>query len=101
MSSSYVQFSTPAIRKCVHADATVGTSFSTVLTPPTVPSRRILVIIQNKSSTAVIEVVFDDTATTGIQVQPWQSISLENYNGTVRVKSNTAATTVHIAYAGI
>lgn len=101
MSSSYVQFSTPAIRKCVHADVTIGTSFSTALTPPSVPSRRLLVIVQNKSATAVIEVVFDDTATVGIQVQPYQSVSLENYNGTVRIKSTLAATTVHVAYAQI
>jgi len=101
MSSSYVSFSTPAIRKCVHANITVGTSFVTALTPPAVPSRRILVIIQNQSATAVIEVVFDDTATVGIQVQPYQSISLDNYNGTVRVKSTAAGTTVHVAHAGV
>lgn len=101
MSSSYVSFSTPAIRKCVHADVTVGTSYSTVLTPPAVPSRRIIVIIQNKSATAVIEVVFDETATVGIQVQPYQSISLDNYNGTVRVKATAAGTIVHVAHAGV
>lgn len=101
MSASFNNFSSPAIRKCIHADVTVGTTYSTVLTPPTLPSRRILVMIQNKSATAVIEVVFDDTATEGIEVQPYQSISLENYNGTIRVKSSVASTKVHIAYAGV
>jgi uncharacterized protein (DUF111 family) len=101
MSSSYVSFSSPAIRKCTHANTTVGTTFTTLLTPPTLPTRRILVIIQNQSATAVIEVVFDDTATVGIQVQPYQSISLENYNGTIRVKSTAAGTIVHCATANI
>lgn len=98
---SYIQFSTPALRKCIHNDVTVGNSFTTVLSPRVLPERRVVVIVQNKSAVDVIEVVFDDTATTGILVQPWQSISLENYNGTVRIKSSGTSTTVHIAYASV
>lgn len=101
MSASFTNFSTPAIKKCVHTNTTVGTSFVTLITPPVLPSRRILVVVQNQSATAVIEVVFDDTATVGIQVQPYQSISLENYNGTVRVKSTAAGTVVHTVTASV
>lgn len=101
MSSSYVSFSSPAIRRFTHADSTIGTAYTTILTPPTLPSRRVMVIVQNKSTTANIEVVFDDTATAGILVAPLGSISLENYNGTVRVRATAASTLIHLAHASI
>ena len=101
MSSSYVSFSTPALRRVTHADSTIGTAYTTILTPPTLPSRRIIVIIQNKSTTANIEVVFDDTATAGILVAPLGSLSLDNYNGTVRVRATSPSTLIHLAHASV
>ena len=101
MPSSHIKFSSPAIRRCHHADVTVNGTLSTILTPPIAPSRRILVIVQNKSATDVVEVIFSDTDTQGILIQPYQSISMDYYNGTVTAKSNGTSTLVHIAYAQV
>jgi len=101
MSLSYTAFSTPALRKMSHSDITMTTSFAQVLGPRVLPERRVVVAIQNKSSTAVLEVIFDTTGSTGLLIPPNQTISLENYNGTVRLKSDTAGSIAHLAVGSV
>lgn len=97
---SKITFSSPFTKSFSHEDATVGTSASQILAPTTNSyDRRVMLVIQNKSNTAVIEVIFADTGSVGLELQPNQSCTLENYNGAVRAISDTASTTVHIAQA--
>ena len=96
---SNISFSSPFIRKFIHATVTVGTSASTALAVATASERRISVIIQNQHATALVTVFFNATGTDGLKVKAGESISLDNYNGIVRCVSDTAATPVHIAYA--
>ena len=102
MSSSFVSFSTPALRKLTHlANYTCTTSYAEVLPARVLPERRVVVIIQNKSATANIEVVFDATGTAGLIIGPLQTFSIDNYNGVVRLKSDTASSIAHIAYGSV
>lgn len=101
MSLSYTAFSTPALRKMSHSDITMTTSFAQVLGPRVLPERRVVVAIQNKSATAVLEVIFDTTGSAGLLIPPNQTISLENYNGTVRLKSDTAGSIAHLAVGSV
>ena len=104
MSSSYINFSSPSVRKMVHADITMSGTPNTataILTPPALPIRRTLVFIQNKSATANVTVIFDSVGAVGILVPPLSNINLDNYNGTVRCSSSVASTVVHLAYAQV
>lgn len=101
MSASYNSFSSPTIRRMVHTNATVGLSAVEVLTPPTLPERRVIVIIQNQSATANIKVIFNSAGVDGILLAPYGSFSLENYAGTVRVIATAVGTPVHIAYGSV
>ncbi len=101
MSASYNAFSTPTLRRMVHANATIGLTPVEVLTPPTLPERRVIVIIQNQSSTANIKVIFNSAGTDGIILAPLGSFSLDNYAGTVRVVATAVGTPVHIAYGSV
>lgn len=102
MSTSYVSFSTPALRKLTHlANYTCTTSFAQVLAERTLPERRVVVIIQNKSATANLEVVFASTGSAGLIIGPLQTFSIDNYNGVVRLKSDTAGSIAHIAYGTV
>jgi len=92
-------FSSPLIRGFTHTDVTVGTSASTALVVAPTPERRVIVIVQNKSTSASIQVILADTGTSGIFVPPLGNISIDNYNGVVRAIASAAATPVHIAYA--
>ena len=92
-------FSSPLIRGFTHTDVTVGTSASTALVVAPTPERRVIVIVQNKSTSASIQIILADTGTSGIYVPPLGNISIDNYNGIVRVIASAAATPVHIAYA--
>lgn len=101
MSLSYTAFSTPALRKMSHQDYTCTTSFATVLNARVLPQRRVIVAIQNKSGTAILEVIFDTTGSAGLLIPPNQTISLENYNGSVLLKSDTAGSIAHIAVGSV
>ncbi len=101
MSASYTAFSSPTLRKMTHSLVTVGTTAVNVLTPPVLPERRIIVVIQNQSPTANIKVIFNDTGTEGVLLAPYGSFTLENYAGTVRCISSAAGTPVHIAHGSV
>jgi hypothetical protein len=97
--SSNISISSPFLRGFTHADVTAGVAVAELLAAAVTPERRIVVIIQNKSTTASIQVVLADTGSVGIYVPPLGNISIDNYNGAVRVIASAAATPVHIAYA--
>ena len=94
-----ISFSSPFLRGFTHTDVTVGTSAFSALAVAVTPERRVIVIVQNKSTSASIQVTLSDTGTSGIFVPPLGNISIDNYNGEVRVIASAAATPVHIAYA--
>jgi hypothetical protein len=95
-----IAFSTPFTKSFTHTDVTVGTSASQILAPTTnAHDKRVMLLIQNQSTTASIEVIFSDSGSSGIIIMPNQSISIENYNGAVRAIANAASTPVHIALA--
>jgi hypothetical protein len=97
-----ISISTPFLRSISHSDVTVGTSVSQVVTVPTnISEKRIVVIVQNKSSTATIQVIGNATDTVGLAVPPLGSIKLDNYNGALYAVSTAAGTSVHIAIASV
>lgn len=94
-----IQISSPFLHGFTHTDVTTGTSATEVLAFAITPERRIIVIVQNQSTSASIEVILASTGSAGIYVPPLGNISIDNYNGAVRVIASAAATPIHIAYA--
>ena len=95
-----ITFSTPFTKSFTHTDTTVGTSASEILAPTTNPyDKRIILVVQNKSDTAVVQVIFATTGAVGLELQPNQSCTIENYNGVVFAKSAAGTITVHTAVA--
>lgn len=95
-----IAFSTPFTKSFSHSDVTVGTTASEILAPTTNSfDKRVMLVVQNKSDTAIVQVIFSTSGSVGLELQPNQSCTLENYNGAVRAISDTASTTVHIAVA--
>jgi len=100
--SSQIQLSSPFLRSISHTDVTVGTTKSQILTVPTnITEKRIVVVIQNKSTTETIQVIGNANDTVGILVSPLSTISLDNYNGALYAIASAAATTVHIAISSV
>jgi len=99
---SQIQISSPFLKSISHTDVTVGTSPTLVLSAPTDSYvKRIAVIIQNKSTTAYVQVIGNGNDTVGILVAPLSSIALDNYNGSLYAVSTIAGTTVHIAISAV
>lgn len=98
---SNIQISSPLLRKFVHTDASVPTTFTQILGYAEMPSRRIIVVIQNQSSTAAITIAMNSDATTGIELQPGSIFSIDNYNGAIYAKGATSGVPIHIAISSI
>lgn len=94
-----IQISSPFLRGFIHADLTANITSAVKLDAAVTPERRIIVIVQNQSTTASIDVILNGTGTAGIYVAPLGSLTIDNYNGIVRMNASAASTPVHIAYA--
>jgi len=97
-----IQVSSPFLRSISHSDVTVGITKSQIVVPSTnISDKRVAVIIQNKSSTATIQVIGNATDSVGIAIAPLSTITLDNYNGALYAVSTAAGTTVHIAISSV
>lgn len=97
-----IAFSTPFTKSFTHTDVSVGTSAVEILAPTTNShDKRVMLVVQNKSDTAILQVIFATSGSVGLELQPNQSCTLENYNGAVRAISDVASTSVHLAYATV
>ena len=96
---SVIQISSPFHKKFVHADFTVGVTATNLVDPVSPGERRVATIIQNKSATATVNLILNDSGSTGFVLQPATLFSIDNYNGTIRVSASAANTVVHIAYS--
>jgi hypothetical protein len=96
---STISISSPFLTSLTHVDNSVGITSSSLLAAVSAGQRRILTVIQNKHSTAKIQVILNATGDVGILVPAQSNLSLDNYNGPIRCISDTASTTVHVAYA--
>lgn len=97
-----ISFSTPFTKNFSHLNHTVGTTKSQIrgnVLPSAAFNKRVIVVVQNQSATAKVQVIFNDSESVGIMLFPQQSISIENYNGFIFAVSDTAATPVHTATA--
>jgi len=99
---SQISISTPFLKGISHSDVTIGTTKTLILAAPTeVYVKRIVVIVQNKSSTANVQLIGNATDTTGLLISPLSSITLDNYNGSLYALSSAAGTIVHIATSSV
>lgn len=96
---SHITYQGAFIKGFTHADVAVGTTAAQFLAMVPAGTRRVALVIQNKSTSASVQVILADTGAVGIYVPPLGNITQENYNGTVRIIASAAATPVHIAYA--
>ena len=96
---SNISISSPFLTSLTHADYSVGTASSQLLFPASAGQRRVLTVIQNKHSTAKVQVILNATGDVGILIPANSNLSLDNYNGPVRCISDTASTPVHVAFA--
>ncbi|CAB5178552.1 hypothetical protein UFOVP157_11 [uncultured Caudovirales phage] len=81
-----IQISSPFLKSITHSDfnvtATTGATKQQILTPSAnVGEKRVVVIIQNKASSAKLTVIGNATDTVGIEVTAGSTLKLDNYNG--------------------
>jgi len=104
---SIIQTSSPFLRSFFHESGTIdtlatSTTSTEILSPSSVGTKRILVVIQNQSTIgATIQVIFNATGDQGLQVAAGQLISVDNYNGAIRANASVDATPIHLAWSEV
>jgi hypothetical protein len=94
-----ISISSPLIKSFTHATTTISTTATSLLATAAAGQRRTYLIIQNQSGANTVTVIFNDTGSAGIVLQPSTLFTIENYNGPVRALASAASTNVHVAYA--
>ena len=97
--SSNIAFAGPFLKGFTHQNYTATVTPTTVISTADAGTRRAGVIIQNQSATVAVGVIFADTGSTGVIIYPQQTLTIDNYNGPIRLVSSTGSQTVHIAIA--
>lgn len=105
--SSNIQVGTPILKGFAHQDFDATTSFvkylNAVVPNTSGSSKRAICVVQNLDDTAVIYVRLQAAGTSstagGVMVGPKQNISVDNYNGEVWVRSDTAGSPFNTAEA--
>lgn len=102
--STHIAFSSPFTKVFSHLNHTLPTvgvpvQLRAAVLPSAANNKRVIIVVQNQSTTAIVNVLFNATDTDGIHLYPQQSISIENYNGIVRAFTNVAGSIVHTATA--
>lgn len=99
---SKIEYQGPFVKSYTHSDLTTSATANTattILPIATVGTRRVQVLIQNQSTSASVEVIFNENGTAGLVLPPQGNIGVDNYNGAVRVISASTAVPLHLAYA--
>lgn len=94
-----IAFSTPFTKSFTHSDIQSDTSPTQILAATAAHQKRVMLVIQNKDAAAIVQVIFNSTDTVGLELQPNQSCTLENYNGAVYAFSDVDDSVIHIAVA--
>lgn len=89
--------SSPILRSLTHSETVVSTSSTQVLAPLATAAKRIIVLVQNKSTSVNINVVGNGTDTIGIIVPPLSNVTIDNYNGGIWAFADSGTVTVHVA----
>lgn len=100
--SKNISISAPFVPKFTHSEGSLTTSWVEILPASVTPERRVSLIIQNKDSSISIEVVLNDSSTTGsggLNLAAGASLTLDSYKGAVQARSASGTPIVHVAYA--
>jgi hypothetical protein len=92
-----IQISSPILRSLTHSETSVSTSSTQVLAPLTTAAKRVIVLVQNKSTSVNISLVGNSTDVIGIIIPPLSNVSIDNYNGGLWAFADSGTVTVHVA----
>lgn len=99
---SHIKISSPFFSRLTHEEGSIGTTIEDILDAVKPGEKRILLVIQNKSSDVITAILNGDAAVTdGIAIQPNQLVSFDNYNGPLRCKSSGSSSLLHVAFANV
>ena len=95
--SSHIKISSPFIKKYSHENYTASGNYTEFVPQADAYKRRVSVIIQNQGTGPVF---FNcNGAAPGIIIAAGFTLSFDNYNGSIWLKSTSGSETVHVAIA--
>lgn len=97
-----IQTSSPFLRSFETTQTTLSTTKVQVLAPPTnITTKRIIVLIQNISSTDTVQLMGNSTDTIGVVIPPQSQVSLDNYQGYLFAVANSGTPAINITISSV
>jgi hypothetical protein len=102
MSSSFTTFSSPSLRRFSTTQVATSTTKAQVLTPPAnITTRRIVLLVQNTSTTDTVQLMGNATDTVGVVLPPQSQFSLDNYNGGLWAVADSGTPSINITIGSV
>jgi hypothetical protein len=94
---SIISTSSPFLRSFTTTQTTLSTTKIEVLALPTnITTKRIIVLIQNLSTTATVQVMGNATDTVGVVLLPQAQFSIDNYQGVLHAVASAGTPAINI-----
>jgi hypothetical protein len=97
-----IQTSSPFLRSYTTTQTALSTTKIEVLAPPTnVTTKRIVVLIQNTSTSDTVQIMGNDTDVVGIILPPQSQFSIDNYQGYLYAIANSGTPSINITIGSV
>lgn len=97
-----ISTSSPFLRSFSTTQAVLSTSPAQVLsTPVNISTKRIVVLIQNTSTSDTVQIMGNSTDTIGIVLPPQSQFSIDNYQGGLWAFSNSGTPAINITIGSV
>jgi hypothetical protein len=99
---AYISTSSPFLRSFTTTQTTLSTTKTQVLAlPADISTKRIIVLVQNLSTTATVQIMGNATDTVGVNLPPLSQFSIDNYNGVLHAVANSGTPAINITISSV
>lgn len=99
---SIISTSSPFLRSFDTTQTALSTTKIQVLAPPAnISTKRIVVLIQNTSTSDTVQVMGNATDTVGIVLPPQSQFSIDNYQGYLYAVANSGTPAINITIGSV
>jgi len=99
---SIISTSSPFLRSFTTTQVALSTTKIQVLAAPTsVSTKRIIVLVQNLSTTITVQIMGNATDTVGVNLPPLSQFSIDNYNGILHAVAASGTPAINITIGSV
>jgi len=99
---AHISISSPFLRSFTTTQTTLSTTKIQVLAlPADITTKRIVVLVQNLSTTITVQIMGNATDTVGVNLPPLSQFSIDNYNGVLHAVAASGTPAINITISSV